>query len=433
MESEDQMPGPLERLKAAREFLDRGDLQAAMAIYEDVLATDGDDADVLEAVSGDLGSTGNIAPIVELIAPRYVAERHGPAAGLNLLQAYLALGDPDGARHVLDVLAALNRPELEERLLGFGAAVSNLLETGEAAGIPGARPAAASSSSGTAVSISKPAWFYGLEPLAGLILPEKLGNLRRIAFTQLALPGAYPDVVAAMGKPEDEAGRLSRALPAWLAEAFHYSAQYAPVAAYAIANKADGSRHPVLFDSDWTVENLRQLVKTSSEGLDYIFTGFLTREGGGWALTLRLWEARKFRERRQFMARWTPETADVALAGFRDELCRFMESRPLPAPGGGVGRPSGSPLAWLEVLGASLGLFLAGKQLAPAALLGPVGPALRELEAMAAADPVAALAWLTTDARVRELGIDRGGAAERTALADHPVVAQARRLLAGAG
>jgi hypothetical protein len=231
-----------------------------------------------------------------------------------------------------------------------------------------------------------------------------------------------------MGKPEDEAGRLSRALPAWLAEAFHYSAQYAPVAAYGVANRADGSRHPVLFDSDWTVENLRQLVKTSREGLDYIFTGFLAREGGGWALTLRLWEAGKLRERRQFMARWTPATADAALAAFRDELCRFMEFRPLPAPEGGVGRPAGSPQAWLEILGASLGLFLAGKQLAPAALLGPVGPALRELGAMAAADPVAALAWLTTDARARELGIDRGGAADRTPLADHPVVERARRL-----
>ncbi len=427
MASEDSTVGVFERLKAARNLLEGGDLPAALAVYEGVLASDGDDGDVLAALSGDLGSTGNIAPIVELIAPRYDPERHGPAAGLNLLQAYLALGDPDSARHILDVLEALNRPELEERLLGFSSAIAQLLETGAAAGIPGS-PAPAAAATGTAVSISKPAWFYGLEPLVGLILPEKSGNPRRIAFAQLGLPGAYPDVVAAMKLPEDEAGRLSRALPAWLAETFHYSAQYAPVAAFGIANQPDGMRHTVVFDADWTIENLRQLVKTSRDGLDYIFTGTLAGGGGAWALTLRLWEVRKFRERRQFTARWTPGTADTVLAGLRDELCRFMEFRPHPDLGGGIGRASGSPRAWLEVLGVSVGLFLAGKQLTPAGLLGPVGPALRELEAMAEGDPVAALAWLTTDARVRELGLDRGGAAEHPPLADHPVVAQARRL-----
>ena len=78
-------------------------------------AQDGIEAAVLRQVEDGVPLTGDLvrlhafarslAPIVELIAPRYVAERHGPAAGLNLLQAYLALGDPDGARHVLGQLA----------------------------------------------------------------------------------------------------------------------------------------------------------------------------------------------------------------------------------------------------------------------------------------------------------------------------------------
>src|SRR5207302_11493493 len=43
------------------------------------------------------------------------------------------------------------------------------------------------------VTFSKPIWFYGLEALAEKILPAKDGRQRRLAFAQLALPGAYPE------------------------------------------------------------------------------------------------------------------------------------------------------------------------------------------------------------------------------------------------
>ena len=54
-------------------------------------------------------STGNIPQIIELVAPRYDAKRHGPATGINLVQAYLAVRDADAAQHVLDILFALKR------------------------------------------------------------------------------------------------------------------------------------------------------------------------------------------------------------------------------------------------------------------------------------------------------------------------------------
>ena len=118
------------RLAAAREKLDAKDLAGAVEIYEEVLAGAGDRADVLVTISGDLGSTGNIRQIVELVAPRYDAKRHGPATGINLIQAYLAVGDADAAQHVLDILYALNHPGLEERLHGFSNAVAELMNKG---------------------------------------------------------------------------------------------------------------------------------------------------------------------------------------------------------------------------------------------------------------------------------------------------------------
>ncbi len=72
-----------------------------------------------------------------------------------------------------------------------------------------------------------------------------------------------------------------------------------------------------------------------------------------------------------------------------------------------------APRAWIDMLGASLGLFLAGKKLSPLALLAPLAPVLSALRPLAGREPAAALAWLTTLARARELGIDVGPEASR--------------------
>ena len=186
------------RLAVAREKLEAKDLPGAIAIYEEVLAVSGDRADVLVTISGDLGSSGHLAPIIELVAPRYDAQRHGPATGLNLLQAYLALRQAGAAQHVLDILFALNRPELEERLYGFSNAIADMMasHTGAAPeSLNGEAPPEAAKVA--IVTISKPIWSYGLEPIAGELLPPKGEKLRRVAFAQLALPGAYTDAAAA--------------------------------------------------------------------------------------------------------------------------------------------------------------------------------------------------------------------------------------------
>src|ERR1700722_4399727 len=202
--------GVAPRLITARERLEARDLPGAMQIYEEVLATAGDRADVLVTISGDLGSTGNIPQIIELIAPRYDALRHGPATGINLVQAYLSVRNADAAQHVLDILFSLNRPELQERLHGFSNAVAELIHHGSVQGIPQFDSAADDPSANAVgvalVSISRPIWSYGLASVEGA-RPKKEGKLRRVAFAQLALPTAYADPEEAMNLPEDEIGR----------------------------------------------------------------------------------------------------------------------------------------------------------------------------------------------------------------------------------
>lgn len=412
--------GLLPQLTAAREHLEAKDLPAALALYEQVLATAGDRPDVLVTISGDLGSCGYIEPIVELVAPRYDANRHGPATGLNLLQAYLAMRNPGAAQHVLDILFALERPELEQRLWGFSNAIAELLEAqrrGELAS-SAAVPKAASIN---LVSISKPIWAYGVEDLPGL-LPPKEGRIRRVAFCQLAHPG-LAEPAERMQKPEDELGRFARGLPLWFAETFGFCPLYAPIAAIGMMDKL----HYALFPAEWTAANIKQLVETSSEGLDYVFTGAVTETSGDTELVIRVWEVKKFRERKVFSARWTPATIDTELTRLHEQIRLFMEWCAYPEGTGLAYTPPAKPTAWIQTLSASLTLFLTDKGVLPKEQL-TLPPEIIDIAAEHAAHHGAAsIAWLTLRERAQRLGMS--GQLPAIQLSSNPLVGAARERL----
>jgi hypothetical protein len=417
--------GVMPQLAAAREKLEAKDLAGALAVYEQVLAEAGDRADVLVTISGDLGSTGHVQPIIDLVAPRYDGQRHGPAAGLNVLQAYLAARDADAAQHVLDILFSLNRPELEDRLHGFSNAIAELIASGDLpAGAPAmeSEPAAAAEPKVSFISISKPIWFYGLEPLVSEILPPKEGRLRRIAFAQLALPG-LTNVVESITRPEDELGRLSRALPLWLAETFYFAPHYAPIAVVGVYDHPKIGKHPFLIGTDWTPANLRELADTNGEHLDYVFTGTLKHHAGDYELHLRVWDMKKFRERKAFVLRWAPATADAELARLHEAICAFMEWSP-EKRGLAYARPA-KPRAWLDLLGASLALFLLEKNLLVQSHRPALGALPADVAEMAASSPAAALAMITLRARASHLGLT--GPTGPSRLAAAPVVEHAQQ------
>jgi hypothetical protein len=420
--------GVTPRLVAAREKLDARDLPGAMALYEEILAVAGDRADVLVTISGDLGSTGNIPQIIELVAPRYDAKRHGPATGLNLVQAFLAVHDADAAQHVLDMLFELNRPELEDRLHGFSNAIAELMNQGTVASIPGVDHAAlAPVDPGVAlITISKPIWTYGLEEFEG-ILPKKEGKMRKVAFAQLSLPGAYPDIEAALRAPEDELGRLSRAIPLWFAETFYYSPVYSSVAALGCMHDKGGIRRPVIFPADWTVENLRKLVESTTGGLDYVFIGSLKKEAAECVLVLRVVEVKKFRERKQFTVRWTAATADAELAKIHEAIRAYMEWAPYPEGAALPYSVQSSPTAWLDALGALLGMFFVEKKLLPKEQLPALSPTFDLFATHAFSPPASSLAWISLRARAAALGLEPN--LTEVLLSRHPAVVRARKLI----
>ncbi len=374
--------GVMPQLAAAREKLMAQDVPGAMAIYEAVLAGAGDRADVLVTVSGDLGTAGKVNELIELLAPRYDAQRHGAAAGINLLQAYLVTRNPTAAQHLLDLLFELRRSDLEARLTGFSNALAELFvsETEAAnAGLP------AEGSKISLVSISKPIWFYGLEAMAPHLLPRKEGKRRRLAFAQCALPG-LEDAAARAVQPEEPLGRLSRGLPLWFADTFTAGAGYETVAAVAVTDR----KHYALFPMEWVAENVRQLNDSVEGGLDYVVTGALRNRSDDFELSLRIWEVKKYRELKVFTTRWTPSNADEELGKFHELIRTYMEWK--PTDNGLAYAPPPAPLAYAHGLGTALSLFLGEKDvLAPGQL--PAGTDL--LLQAAQANPDDARAQLT--------------------------------------
>ena len=405
-------------LASAREKLKANDLPGAMAIYEQVLAGAADRSDVLVTISADLGTTGHVREIIELLAPRYDLDKHGAAAGFNLLQAYLATRDTEAAQHLLDLLFSLQRPELEARLVGFSKALSEIF-------ISETETEASSSTNGHApgpgkkinlVSISKPIWSYGLEAQHAALLPQVGGKLRRVAFAQLALPGTT-GVMERATRPEDQTGRLTRAFALWMAETFSYSAGYEAIAALGLMEQ----EHYALFPAEWTAENLRQLNESSGpKGLDYIVAGWLREHNDDYELGVRIWEVKKFRELKSFSVRYAPSSANEALLKIHSQLRAYMEWSALPAGNGLAYEAPVEPMAYLQALGASISLFLGGKGLLPAAQLQlDATPFVRAVQANPG-DIRAQLALVSALLRLKELGVpldDEAVALARTWLA----------------
>lgn len=405
--------GVIPRMAEARARLEARDLPGAVALYQEVLATAGARPDVLVTLSGELGVRGHVRELIELVAPHYDAQRHGPATGINLLQAYLALRQIEPAQHLLDILFSLNRPELEERLFGFSNALGELMAGHEAAAptaeqIAGAAPVENKIS---LASISKPVWFYGLEESAAHLLPAKEGKLRRVAFAQCSLPG-QPDFAERSARPEDDTGRFCRGLALWFAETFAAAAGYDAVAAVGLSSR----QHYFLFPVEWTADNIRELNETSAGGLDYVVTTALRNRNDDFELVLRIWEVKKFRELKQFATRWTPATADAALAQFHAQLRQYMEWTALPAGAGPVYASPAAPGAHIQALGATLTQFLGTKgALAPDQVAGGTDVQLRN----ARANPGDVRAQLTLVAgllRQKALGAEPDPAARQHAL-----------------
>jgi len=131
---------------------------------------------------------------------------------------------------------------------------------------------------------------------------------------------------------------------------------------------------------------------------------------------------KKFRERKTFSARWTSATADAELTKLHEAIRTYME---WTAETRGLAyAPPVQPRAWLDALGASLGLFLLEKNLLPKSQMPAPDALAGNTAQMAASSEAAALALITLRSRATHLGL--AAPAGEAPLPATPVIEHAR-------
>ena len=193
------------QLWLAREKLKQGDRPGALSLYDHALSRADEAPDVLMMVTGDLGNAGALEDLVRLGAPRYKPEVHGPPAGMNIVQALKQLGRIDEARALLRRLQTMGWAPL-------AASLAALDEQLAAASLPKRDHSAPEI---TIMTLDGPIWTRGLFEPDWLWPPgdDDRPSITLSTFANEMLAGREPQVQKA-----DDMGRLTRALPLYLAE-----------------------------------------------------------------------------------------------------------------------------------------------------------------------------------------------------------------------
>lgn len=117
MEELAQLPGAFRpQLFLAKMWLEKGEIDQAKALYEKVLPLAVDDDSAMMSISGDLGQAGYEKTAVELVAPHFELEKHGPYVGRNLIEASYAAGDKETCLRLIGEVERANRHDFKARL-----------------------------------------------------------------------------------------------------------------------------------------------------------------------------------------------------------------------------------------------------------------------------------------------------------------------------
>lgn len=106
------------RLWQAHDALEESNLDKALSLYQEALSTAQKPIapDLLQQISGDLGSHGHLPEILKTVAPYYQPAIHGVMVGNNIIKAHLDLGQLDAAKALVETLFSMKRPDWHKAL-----------------------------------------------------------------------------------------------------------------------------------------------------------------------------------------------------------------------------------------------------------------------------------------------------------------------------
>lgn len=267
------------QLWLARHHLEHKEIEAARDLYTEVLAGGMFDGDSLMMISGDLGKNGEIALMVELVAPVYDELKHAPMAGINLLRAYQELGNTDQGEKLLARIYSLAFAPIKQHLDGFAQAFAKMRSQ-----VAQTTPVDPGKLDIGTLSLTQPIWHYGLCK-ADWLFEQKPDDAQNIGF--FALAKMMDGTAGPESQREDDLGRLTRAIPLYLAEAAHYWSNYATTCYFQIV-KGGG---PVVSGQGFDGNVLFDMVPPT---MRYFVSGEIGCSGEDkqrqWQISLSLWD-----------------------------------------------------------------------------------------------------------------------------------------------
>ncbi len=266
------------QLVLARFALKARQLDQALALYREAIARAGKPipGDLLQQMSGDLGNAGHLPEILQLVAPHFDATAHGLLVGNNLIKAYCDLGQLDDACRILDQLYQQNRGDWKEHLSFWDTELANArIALHEA---PKELPGVAM------LTIAGPVWLKPESPAAELF-PAKPSDAPTVA-----LIGSAAEIISnskrAQHQMADSPGRMSRALPLFLAEQLEFGSN---ARVQTLIPWVTGEAPAFVFSgAAWEDAAAAACARQTETKSDYVVIVFLKPNSEPWTAELRL-------------------------------------------------------------------------------------------------------------------------------------------------
>ena len=111
------MPGSfLPQIRLGGILLREGDNEGAIELYESILDLARKDGNILLGISSALAEHKLLEEMIDMLAPVYSFQKHGPYVGMNLAQAMVKAGRHSEARALVKPIRALNNEQFNEYL-----------------------------------------------------------------------------------------------------------------------------------------------------------------------------------------------------------------------------------------------------------------------------------------------------------------------------
>ena len=229
-------------------------------------------------MSSDLGRMGHLPELITLTEPRFDVNVHGLPVGNNLIKANIDLGQLDAARKIVDAHYALKRPDWAQTLGFWDNEIAKARVEASATALK--RPANLAM-----LAIEGPIWLKPGSPAAPLFGGAKPDGSMRICFlgATAETENQGNEMVQQMA---DAPGRVSRALPLYLAEQTYLGTD-ADVRTLVPWIVAEVSAF-VLSGQPWDDEFAAHQAREEGIKADYIVLVHLIAKGPQWEAKLRL-------------------------------------------------------------------------------------------------------------------------------------------------